>query len=280
MRNIPSCSSAGSLTPAEKNYATVERRLLAINGQSWSSGIILGRKFTLLTDHAPLQWMARAKDTTPEWRGGSCASGFCLRRPPSGRSLQRQRGWTLSDLVSIRRSVRGHSPPNPNLPLAVTLCSTGTRTTLRGGECDERPEHSSALPWRRTRITCTSSSRPDQPHLELVYPRLDKPWETRKEGETYLLWAGELTCGLLLPFQKPACDGSCPAWSTADPPSTGTHGGEHLSTATTSPSPSAQHIVNKSTLRWYLLSSPCRVILPPRYNIYIISDILMIMAYR
>ncbi len=102
--------------------------------------------------------------------------------------------------------------------------------------CDERPEHSSALPWRRTRITCTSSSRPDQPHLELVYPRLDKPWETRKEGETILLWAGELTCGLLLSFQKPACDGSCPAWSTDDPPSTGTHGGEHLSTATTSPS--------------------------------------------
>ncbi|KAL0152472.1 hypothetical protein M9458_052195 [Cirrhinus mrigala] len=52
------------LSPAEKNYATVEREALAIR---WAvlelRYYLLGRKFTLVTDHAPIQWMAQAKDT-------------------------------------------------------------------------------------------------------------------------------------------------------------------------------------------------------------------------
>ncbi|KAL0176939.1 hypothetical protein M9458_029269 [Cirrhinus mrigala] len=52
------------LSPAKRNYATVEKEALAIK---WAvlelRYCLLGRKFTLVTDHAPLQWMARAKDT-------------------------------------------------------------------------------------------------------------------------------------------------------------------------------------------------------------------------
>ncbi len=52
------------LTPAEHRYATVEREALAVK---WAvlelRYYLLGWKFTLVTDHAPLQWTARAKDT-------------------------------------------------------------------------------------------------------------------------------------------------------------------------------------------------------------------------
>ncbi|KAI2667015.1 Retrovirus-related Pol polyprotein from transposon 17.6 [Labeo rohita] len=52
------------LAPAETRYAAVEKEALAIK---WAvlelRYYLLGRRFTLITDHAPLQWMARAKDT-------------------------------------------------------------------------------------------------------------------------------------------------------------------------------------------------------------------------
>ncbi len=174
------------LTPAEKNYATVEKEALAIKWAVLELRYhLLGRKFTLLTDHAPLQWMARAKDTNARvTRWFLALQDFCfVVRHRAGASNANADG--LSRIWSAFAGLSGVTPhPTPISPLLLPYVSTGTRTTLRGGECDERPEHSSALPWRRTRITCTSSSRPDQPHLELVYPRLDKPWETRKEGET------------------------------------------------------------------------------------------------
>ncbi len=85
-------------------------------------------------------------------------------------------------------------------PLSLPYVSTRTRTTLGGGGgggVDERPDHSLALPWRRTRNTCTRSSRLDRPHLRLVCPRPDKPCEAGIAGVWSPLWR-ELMCLLCL----------------------------------------------------------------------------------
>ena len=52
------------LSQREKKYSTVEKECLAIR---WAVGslryYLLGRPFTLCSDHAPLQWLHRMKDT-------------------------------------------------------------------------------------------------------------------------------------------------------------------------------------------------------------------------
>ncbi len=176
------------LTSAEKNYATVEKKALAIKWAVLELRYhLLGRKFTLLTDHAPLQWMARAKDTNARvTRWFLTLQDFCfVVRHRAGASNANADG--LSRIWSAFAGLSGVTPhPPPVSPCCYLMFPPGPGQRL-GGECDERPEHSSALPWRRTRITCTSSSRPDRPHLRLVCPRPDKPCEARKRGETYLL---------------------------------------------------------------------------------------------
>ncbi|KAG6936720.1 hypothetical protein G0U57_011714 [Chelydra serpentina] len=51
------------LLPREQKYAVVERECLAVK---WAMETLryylLGRRFTLVTDHAPLQWMQRNKE--------------------------------------------------------------------------------------------------------------------------------------------------------------------------------------------------------------------------
>ncbi len=123
------------LTSAEKNYATVEKEALAIK---WAvlelQYHLLGRKFTLLTDHAPLQWMARAKDTNARvTRWFLALQDFCfVVRHRAGASNTNADG--LSQIWSAFAGLSGVTPhPPPVSPLLLPYVSTGTRTTLRGG---------------------------------------------------------------------------------------------------------------------------------------------------
>ena len=54
------------LSDREERYSTVEKECLAIK---WAVGALryylLGRAFTLCSDHAPLRWLATMKDTNP-----------------------------------------------------------------------------------------------------------------------------------------------------------------------------------------------------------------------
>ncbi len=82
------------------------------------------------------------------------APGLPLCCASSGWSRERQRRRSLTDLGSFHRSVRGSYPhPPPNFPL-LSHCANRTRTTLRGGECDEWPKAHQRRPGKHARNTC------------------------------------------------------------------------------------------------------------------------------
>jgi hypothetical protein len=62
-RNLPNAYISRTLKNAERNYSTIERELIAI---VWSCKqfrqYLLGRKFTIGTDHKPLTWVFNVKD--------------------------------------------------------------------------------------------------------------------------------------------------------------------------------------------------------------------------
>jgi hypothetical protein len=160
------------LSPTEQRYATVEKEALAVK---WAvlelRYYLLGRKFTLITDHAPLQWMARAKDTNARvtrWFLALQDFHFDVRHR-AGAAHANADG--LSRLWTAFAGLSGCTPP----PLPRSPLLTGTRTTLREGECDKRPEHRSASPWQRTRCTCTQSPRAGRRHLRPITGELYKP---------------------------------------------------------------------------------------------------------
>ncbi len=120
VRSIRYFISAESCPQPRETMPRSRRRPWPSSGQSWSCVLPPPRKFTLVTDHAPLQWMARQGH---QRQGDSLvprAPGLPLCCASPGRSRERQRRRSLSDLGSFLRSVRDHSPPTPNFPPTVS----------------------------------------------------------------------------------------------------------------------------------------------------------------
>ncbi len=127
------------LTKAERNYATIEKEALAVK---WAvlelRYYLLGRKFTLLTDHAPLKWMARAKDSNARvTRWFLALQDFCFvvrHRARTSNANGLSRFWSAFAGLS---GVTTHPPLIS--PLSLPYVSTRTRTTLRGGSVTSVP---------------------------------------------------------------------------------------------------------------------------------------------
>ncbi|KAL0176575.1 hypothetical protein M9458_028905, partial [Cirrhinus mrigala] len=165
------------LTSAERNYATVEKEALAIK---WAvlelRYYLLGRKFTLVTDHALLQWMAKAKNTNARvTRWFLALQDFHFEvKHRAGAANNNADG--LSRIWATFAGLSGVTPHPPLLSPLLTRIIRRTRTTLRGGECDERPEGASASPWKQTSSTHSRSSHRDRSQLRLISWR---PYERR-----------------------------------------------------------------------------------------------------
>ncbi len=153
------------LSTTEQRYAAVEKEALAVK---WAvlelKYYLLGRKFTLITDHAPLQWMARAKDTNARvtrWFLALQDFHFDVRHR-AGTAYANADG--LSRLWAAFAGLSGvFPPPAPTFPLA-----RGTRTR------------------QRRKFTCMQSPRTDRSQLRLLRRGLQKPQQHR-------VWGGETT---------------------------------------------------------------------------------------
>ena len=149
------------LRPNERNYSTVEKEALAIK---WSLDklryYLLGREFTLVTDHAPLKWMASAKDSNARvtrWFLALQDFRFKVDHRPGKEHAN-------ADALSRRDACLGRAPDD-------------RRLQLMGKECDNPLPHQGeprGSGGRRILLTPTSrrqsarsdsSQSPDDAHL-------------------------------------------------------------------------------------------------------------------
>ncbi|KAK3561480.1 hypothetical protein QTP86_003902 [Hemibagrus guttatus] len=97
------------LTPAQKNYAAVEREALVIK---WAVKdlcyYLVGRHFTLVTDHAPLQLMAKAKNSNARVTQWFLVTGLRIPGPAQIGEPARKRGWSVPRLHPLGSKTAGN----------------------------------------------------------------------------------------------------------------------------------------------------------------------------
>ncbi|KAL0174660.1 hypothetical protein M9458_030628 [Cirrhinus mrigala] len=133
------------LSKAERNYAAVEKEALAIK---WAvlelRYYLLGRRFTLFTDHAPLQWMARAKDTNAR------VTRWFLSLQDFHFDVRHRAGSSNTNADGLSRSwaaytgLSGVTPLPP--PVSPFVSTSRTRTSLREGDNQRRPGNTQPAP--------------------------------------------------------------------------------------------------------------------------------------
>ena len=113
------------LLPHERNYSTVEKEALAIK---WAitklSYYLLGHEFLLVTDHAPLKWMATTKDSNARvtrWFLALQAYRFRVEHRPG-------REHANADALSRRDACSGWTTHTQGPKLRGGICGNPTLT--------------------------------------------------------------------------------------------------------------------------------------------------------
>ncbi len=159
------------LTPAERNYAAVEKEALAVK---WAvlelRYYLLGRKFTLVTDHAPLQWMARAKDTNARvtrWFLTLQDFHFVVRHRAGATNADGlSRIWAA--FTGLSGVCQGSLPTHPLI--FPSHCANRPGQRLGGWECDECPEAHQRRPGNRR-------GTPARPNHRLIGHTCGSSWD-------------------------------------------------------------------------------------------------------
>ena len=116
------------LLPREQRYSTIEKECLAIK---WALEelryYVWGRHFTLVTDHAPLVWLARNKDTNAR------VTRWFLSLQPFAFSVVHRSGTAHgnADALSRRDALGSWSAPPSRSELRGRICGS-RQETLRG----------------------------------------------------------------------------------------------------------------------------------------------------
>ena len=166
------------LLPREKNYSTVEKECLAIK---WAveklKYYLLGRQFTLVTDHAPLVWMARNKDTNAR------VTRWFLALQPFSFTVTHRSGAAHgnADALSRRDALSCWTAPPSRSELRGGVC--GARRA-QGGQrrCGKVVEGHYVAPWH---LVATERYVLPSPHTgrKPIYGDLIARWSTGVEEQ-------------------------------------------------------------------------------------------------